>query len=113
MHLSSTVLGITMLSFCTTLPEKFLAVLGASCGHGGIVVASTPGSNIFLLALCLRIVGLSSDQVHSSKFLIPFELAMMWVSSAIFCLIIFLGAGRLTGILLIILYVAFLVLEVT
>ncbi|KAH9203866.1 hypothetical protein DL95DRAFT_499940 [Leptodontidium sp. 2 PMI_412] len=38
--LSGTVLGVTVLSFATTLPEKFVAVISGARGHGGIVVAS-------------------------------------------------------------------------
>lgn len=58
-HLSGTVLGLTILSFATTLPEKFVDVLGGSRGHVGIIVANTAGSNIFLLTLCLGVVALS------------------------------------------------------
>ncbi|KIN08816.1 hypothetical protein OIDMADRAFT_48657 [Oidiodendron maius Zn] len=32
LYLLSTVLGITVLSFATPLPEKFVAVIGGACG---------------------------------------------------------------------------------
>jgi Ca2+/Na+ antiporter len=59
--ISDTVIGVTILSFATTLPEKFVAVMSGSRGHGGIVVASTAGSNIFLLTLCLGVALVAGD----------------------------------------------------
>lgn len=111
--LSSTVLGVTVLSFATTLPEKFVAVIGGARGHGGIVVAGTVGSNIFLLTLCLGITFVAGDQAQLADSLVPFELLVAWASSALFCLIVFLGSERWVGGLLLALYVAFIALEFT
>lgn len=111
--LSNTVLGITVLSFATTLPEKFVAVIGGARGHGGIVAASTAGSNIFLLTLCLGITLVAGDQVELSDSVVPFELLTTWASSALFCLLVFLGSERWVGGLLLVLYVVFIVLEFT
>ncbi|KAG7294237.1 hypothetical protein NEMBOFW57_004307 [Staphylotrichum longicolle] len=52
LSLSSTVVGTTLLSLATTLPEKFVAVLGGARRQPGILVANTVGSNIFLVTLC-------------------------------------------------------------
>ncbi|ELR02651.1 hypothetical protein VC83_01010 [Pseudogymnoascus destructans] len=111
--LSNTVLGVTVLSFATTLPEKFVAVIGGARGHGGIVAASTAGSNIFLLTLCLGITFVAGDQVELADSVVPFELLVTWASSALFCLLVFLGSERWVGGLLLVLYVAFIVLEFT
>ncbi|KFY41244.1 hypothetical protein V494_03117 [Pseudogymnoascus sp. VKM F-4513 (FW-928)] len=111
--LSNTVLGVTVLSFATTLPEKFVAVIGGARGHGGIVAASTAGSNIFLLTLCLGITLVAGDQVELTDSVVPFELLVTWASSALFCLLVFLGSERWVGGLLLVLYVAFIVLEFT
>ncbi|KFY03723.1 hypothetical protein O988_01267 [Pseudogymnoascus sp. VKM F-3808] len=111
--LSNTVLGVTVLSFATTLPEKFVAVIGGARGHGGIVAASTAGSNIFLLTLCLGVTFVAGNQVELADSVVPFELLVTWASSAMFCLIVFLGAERWVGGLLLVLYVAFIVLEFT
>ena len=62
LDLSSTVLGITVLSFATTLPEKFIAVIGGARRHGGILVASTTGTSIFLLILRLGITLVVANQ---------------------------------------------------
>ena len=112
-YISGTVLGITILSFATTLPEKFVAVVSGSRGHGGIVVANTAGSNVFLLTLCLGVVALSGDLKNHESSVVPFELAVLWFSSAIFFLIVLLGSTRWVGAVLVVLYVVFLVLEFT
>ncbi|KFY45046.1 hypothetical protein V494_01175 [Pseudogymnoascus sp. VKM F-4513 (FW-928)] len=92
--LSNTVLGVTVLSFATTLPEKFVAIIGGARGHGGIVAASTAGSNIFLLTLCLGITFVAGDQAELADSVVPFELLVTWASSALFCLLVFLGSER-------------------
>jgi hypothetical protein len=117
-HLSGTVLGLTILSFATTLPQKFVAVLSGTRGHAGILVANTAGGNVFLLILCLGIILLASDGVgpdgdgESSDSLNLFDLGAMWLSSAILFLVVCLGARRWIGVL-ILLYIAFLVAEFT
>lgn len=111
--LSGTVLGVTVLSFATTLPEKFVAIIGGARGHGGIVVASTAGSNIFLLTLCLGITFVAGNQKELAGSVIPFELLVTWASSALFVLIVFLGLDRWVGGVLLLLYIAFIGLEFT
>lgn len=111
--LSGTVLGVTVLSFATTLPEKFVAVISGARGHGGIVVASTAGSNIFLLTLCLGITLVAGNQGELAGSVILFELLVTWASSALFVPIVFLGCRRWVGGVLLVLYVVFIVLEFT
>jgi Ca2+/Na+ antiporter len=113
LNLSGTVLGVTILAFATTLPEKFVAVMSGARGHGGIVVANTAGSNIFLLTLCLGITFLAGNQNELAGSFEPFEILVTWAASAIFFLIVFLGSNRWVGALLLVLYFAFLVLEFT
>jgi Ca2+/Na+ antiporter len=111
--LSSTVLGVTVLSFATTLPDKFVAVIGGARGHGGIVAASTAGSNIFLLTMCLGITYVAGNQTELANSVVTFELLVTWASSALFCLLVFVGSERWVSGLLLVLYVAFIVLEFT
>jgi Ca2+/Na+ antiporter len=113
LHLSGTVIGITVLSFATTLPEKLVAILSGSRGHSGIVVANTAGSNIFLLTLCIGIVAVAGMPEHGADDVVVFELAVTWLSSALLWLVVFLRPSRLGGVVLLALYVAFLVLELT
>lgn len=111
--LSDTVLGVTVLSFATTLPEKFVAIISGARGHGGIVIASTAGSNIFLLTLCLGITLAAGNQKDLTDSVIPFELIVTWASSALLLLIVLFGSGRWVGGVLLVLYLAFIVLEFT
>ena len=111
--LSDTVLGVTVLSFATTLPEKFISAISGARGHGGIVIAGTVGSNIFLLTLCLGITLVAGNQKDVAESVIPFELLVTWFSSALLFPIVFFGAGRWVGGMLLISYIAFIVLEFT
>ncbi|ERS97618.1 hypothetical protein HMPREF1624_05789 [Sporothrix schenckii ATCC 58251] len=111
--LSGTVLGVTILAFATTLPEKFVAVIGGARGHGGIVVANTAGSNIFLLTLCLGITFVAGDPEELASSVVPFELLVMWVSAALFLPIVFFGSRQWVGAVLLVMYIVFIVLEFT
>ncbi len=110
LNISGTVYGITILAFATTLPEKFIAVIGASRGHSGIVVANTAGSNVFLLTLCLGVVYVGG---HEAGRINLFELAMALASIVAFAVIVFFGARRWMGVALLVGYVVFFVLEFT
>ena len=66
LHLSGTVFGLTVVSFATTLPEKLVAIFSGSRGHGGIMAATTAGSNIFLLTLCVGAVAVAGYQVQEA-----------------------------------------------
>ncbi|EFQ96926.1 hypothetical protein MGYG_08851 [Nannizzia gypsea CBS 118893] len=114
LHLSGTVFGLTAVSFATTLPEKLVAVLSGSRGHGGIMAATTAGSNIFLLTLCLGVVAAAGYQVlEEADSFVLFELLAVWVSSLAFCAVVWLGLGRNAGIALLAAYLGFLCLEFT
>lgn len=111
--LSDTVLGVTVLSFATTLPEKFVAGISGARGHGGIVVASTAGSNIFLLTLCLGITLVTGNPTDIAKSVVPFELLVTWLSSALLLVTVFFGAGRWVGGIFLVSYLTFIALEFT
>jgi Ca2+/Na+ antiporter len=116
LHLSGTVFGLTVVSFATTLPEKLVAVLSGSRGQGGIMVATTAGSNIFLLTLCVGVVAVAGHRHEAHEEaddFVLFELAAVWISSLAFCAVVFLGLGRKAGAVLLIAYVVFLSLEFT
>ncbi|RDW58961.1 sodium:calcium antiporter [Aspergillus mulundensis] len=116
LRLSGTVFGLTVIAFATTLPEKLLSVLGGIRGQGGIVVATTAGSNIFLLTLCVGVValagGLSNVEEDTDSYVF-FDLAMVWTSAACFTAVIFFGPSRFAGLVLLAAYVAFLGFEFT
>ena len=113
LHLSGTVFGLTVIAFATTLPEKLISVLSGFRGQGGIIVATTAGSNIFLLTLCVGIVAVAGKPLGQSDTFVLFDLATVWVSSLSLLMVVFLGPRRITGLLLLAAYVTFLVLEFT
>jgi Ca2+/Na+ antiporter len=111
--LSSTVLGITFLSFATTLPEKLVAVFSASRSQGGIVVANTAGSNIFLVTLCAGVLYLAGDLASLKDSVTLFEVMSMWISSVLLFGIVMFGGRKWMGWALFGLYIGFIVCEFT
>lgn len=116
LHLSGTVFGLTVIAFATTLPEKFISVLSGFRGQGGIIVATTAGSNVFLLTLCVGIVAASggtADQPKADTFVL-FDLVTVWVSALLLVAVVFLRPpSRVSGFVLLVAYLVFLVLEFT
>ncbi|APA09585.1 hypothetical protein SS1G_06268 [Sclerotinia sclerotiorum 1980 UF-70] len=109
LSLSTNVLGTTILSIATTLPEKLVAILSGKRRQGGIIVANTVGSNTFLLTLCAGILFLAGDLEALKESVGIFEVACMWGSSVILCGVLFVGGRRWMGWGLAGLYLAFLV----
>ncbi|KAL0938342.1 sodium calcium transporter [Colletotrichum truncatum] len=111
---SEVLFGIVVLAIGTTLPEKFVAVLSGNRGHGGILVANTVGSNIFLLTLCLGIVMVGTDgELGGAGGVELAELAVLWVSTLLFTGTVWTGGrfDRLVGGLMLVGYIAFIVVE--
>jgi len=116
-HISSALFGVTILAISTTLPEKFIAVMSGRRGHMGILVATTAGSNIFLLTLCCGIVMVSgsSGMLNGDNVSIP-ELAVMWGSTLAFTLTVWFGPRRFSrwiGVAMLLSYITFIVLDFT
>ncbi|CZS92333.1 hypothetical protein WAI453_000217 [Rhynchosporium graminicola] len=111
--LSSSLLGITLLSFATTLPEKVVSIFSAKRGETGIVVANTAGSNIFLVTLCAGVLYLTGDIASLKGSVTLFEIGTMWASSVVLFGIVMLGGRRWMGWALFAAYIAFIVCEFT
>ncbi|KAH7419949.1 hypothetical protein BKA64DRAFT_29876 [Cadophora sp. MPI-SDFR-AT-0126] len=109
--LSSTLLGITLLSFATTLPEKLVSIFSAKRGESGIVVANTAGSNIFLVTLCAGVLYLTGDIASLKGSVTIFEIGCMWASSAVLFGIVMFGGRRWMGWALFAGYIGFIVCE--
>ncbi|KAK3946234.1 hypothetical protein QBC46DRAFT_2799 [Diplogelasinospora grovesii] len=109
--LSGTVVGTTILSLATTLPEKFVGILGGVRHQPGIMVANTVGSNIFLVTLCGGVLFLWGDASQLQVGFTAFEALVMWVSAAFIFGIVLTGGRRWMGGVMLCLYVAFLTVE--
>lgn len=112
-HMSDMLFGVVILAIATTLPEKFIAVISGHRGHAGILVASTAGSNIFLLALCLGIIVIDSKGGLPRGSVGILEIGFLWGSTCAFAATVWCGAklGRWIGGGMILAYIAFVVLE--
>lgn len=114
-HLNGTLVGMTILAFATTLPKKLRSTLEGVKGHSGMLVATTAGSNIFLLTLCLGVLFISQGEGAYStdlgKELLGFEVWCAWTCSLVLLLIVIMGGRRWMGPLLLGFYLAFIATE--
>lgn len=110
--LSGTVVGTTILSLATTLPEKFVAILGGARHQPGIMVANTVGSNIFLVTLCGGVLFIWGDASQLQLGFTLFEATVMWLSAVVIFGIVLMGGRRWMGVVMLVGYVAFLVVEI-
>lgn len=112
---SDVLFGVVILSIATTLPEKFIAVLSGFRGHTGILVANTVGSNIFLLALCMGIVGVVTAGEFDAGSVNATEVGVMMGSTIALTATVWFGAKwtRWIGGAMLVAYAVFLVLEFT
>ncbi|KAK9319224.1 hypothetical protein V1517DRAFT_376682 [Lipomyces orientalis] len=115
LQISGFFFGIVILSLATTLPEKFVAMLSGFRGHGGILVANTVGSNMFLLTLCLGIILIDTGGTFDAGSVSVMELVIMWISTLALVGTVWFGGkwSRPIGAGMVGLYILFLVLEVT
>lgn len=121
--LSSSTLGLTLLSVATTLPEKLVAYKSARKSQTGVLVANTVGSNVFLGTLVLGIVwtvtgslpytsGNVSGRITGIKGLrwIWVDVGTVLVSSAIMWTVVWFGLfKRSIGVVMLALYVGYIV----
>ncbi|KAG9565154.1 hypothetical protein KCU71_g5385, partial [Aureobasidium melanogenum] len=113
--LSEVLFGVVFLSIATTLPEKFIAVMSGSRNRTGILVANTVGSNIFLLTLCMGVLWVSTTGSFDRGTVNIVELFVLLGSSLFMTVAVWFGAqwSRVAGLVMLIGYLAFLVLEFT
>lgn len=108
---SGNLVGITVLSIATTLPEKLVAVFGGARRQAGIVVANTAGSNIFLLTLCTGVLLLAGDLETLKGNIKAFDLTALWLSSLLLFIVVMVGGRKWMGWALLGLYIVFISLE--
>lgn len=111
--LSSTILGTTLLSLATTLPEKLVSIISSRRGENSIMIANTAGSNIFLVTLCAGVLFLTGNLEALKGSVSLFEVGCMWGSSLVLFGIVMAGGKRWMGYILFAAYLSFIVLEFT
>ena len=113
--LSHVLFGLVFLSIATTLPEKFVAVVGGSRNRTGIPVANTVGGDIFLFSLCTGALWVGTAGTVDNGTINIAELGALVGSTIFMALTLWFGArwSRVASMMMLIGYLAFLVLEFT
>lgn len=113
LHLSEGVVGFTILAIATTLPGKAIGMMRSSPNNEA-VVTNTAAGNIFLLTVCIGVVSAANAGNHTiSQPMSWFELASVWVSSALFSAVMFLKPKRWIGAVLLAAYIGILICQFT
>lgn len=98
LHISSLVIGLTLVACATSAPELVVSTEGAWKGFGGIALGNVVGSNICNIALILGCSALVRPlTVHKDLF--KWDVPIMVLSAILLALITLLtgGMGRVTG----------------
>lgn len=113
LNVNATVLGSTVLSFATTLPEKLVSVVSSRRGESGIMVATTAGSNIFLVTLCAGVLFLGGDLQALSGSVGLWEMGWVVFSAGVLGLVVLgsWGGRKWMGWVMLALYIGYFVGE--
>lgn len=114
LKISNALIGVTLVAISTTIINKVISV-----GNTGVLTATTAGSNIFLLTLCVGVIFVTNQDDTDPEEepgarrgllagnLVAFEVWCVWASSLFLVLITWIGARQWLGALLFGLYVGF------
>jgi len=110
LHIPKIIIGMTVVSFATSMPELIVSVNSALEGHPDIALGNVIGSNIANLGLVLGIVIiLSTIQVEKSFYKIDWPI-MMLASVILYFFVAYDGLlERYEGLILFLLLIVFLV----
>lgn len=103
-------IGLTIVAVGTTLPDKFISIVGARRGQSGIVIANTVGSNVCNVLGALGVAALIRPLPIDRPTRL-FDLPVLIGTTALLAVLLTRQRlGRRVGIGLLILYVAYLAL---
>jgi len=107
---SERVVGLTIVSVGTSLPELATSILAARRGHSDIALGNVVGSNIFNVLLCLSLAGIAGP-IRTVGGAMSFDVAVLIVMTAV--ALVFMRkeqtVQRREGLLLLAGFVAFIV----
>ena len=110
---SEAVIGLTIVAVGTSLPELATSVVAAIRKHADVALANIVGSNIFNILAILGATALISPVPVAERFAWQDGPVMVAVAAALAVLIFLTRAiGRVTGVLLLLAYAGYLVLQV-
>jgi cation:H+ antiporter len=105
---SELIIGLTLVSMGTSLPEFGASVYASATGAGGIAVGNVVGSNVANIALVLGVCLLITNITVKKKMLKRDGLVML-VVSLLFTLFVFGGVARWEGIILMVIFAAYII----
>ena len=106
------IIGMTVIAFGTSLPELTACVAAARKGQSEIIIGGIVGSNIFNIMSVLAITAVAKPLVIDPNFTqmdLPIVIAVTLAFS--FFLLVFGKIGRLVGISMLVLYMAFILAQ--
>ena len=107
------IIGATIVSIGTTLPETLVSGLSAAQGHGEIAYGNAVGSIICNTALIAAItLTFKPSKINRQKIFLP--VLFFLVSSAIYCAFAYLKGSfpRFIGIILVALFIAYIIIQI-
>jgi cation:H+ antiporter len=98
---SSTVIGLTVLAYGTSLPEFAVSAIASVKQHSDLSVSNVIGSNIYNIAIVLGVASIISSVKIKDKILAKRDGMVMLISAFFLILLAYHGIiGRLTGIVM-------------
>ena len=88
LHLSTTVLGLTLTAIATSTPELAMSLLASSKKDNKVVLGTLMGSNIFNLTIFPAIILWSTMSVKIKKFISTKEIFFLMLISLVFYVIV-------------------------
>ncbi|MEE9151429.1 MAG: calcium/sodium antiporter [Thermoplasmata archaeon] len=105
---SELIIGLTLVSMGTSLPEFGASVYASYNGDGGIAVGNVVGSNVANIALVLGVC-LMLRRIRVKKVMLKRDGLIMLGVSLLFIFLVIDGVGRLDGLVLMILFAVYIV----
>ncbi len=109
------IIGLTIISFGTSMPELLVSVNAANHGHSGISIGNVIGSNIANIGLVLGLTALLMPLPVKKKSII-FDWAVMLISILLFFVFIKLSSdnvfNRIYGVIFLILLVFYIIFSI-
>ncbi|TQS35745.1 hypothetical protein Golomagni_03825 [Golovinomyces magnicellulatus] len=111
LDISNYIAGVTILSLAAPIPERIVKFSYTKRLRSDILMASTAGTNIVLLTLCMGIVLLAEDEGKNNDFqgsVNGFDLWVCWSCSLILMTLAWIGGRPYIGGLLLVCYITYL-----
>ncbi|RKF71934.1 putative sodium calcium transporter [Golovinomyces cichoracearum] len=111
LDISNYIAGVTILSLAAPLPERLVKFSYTKRLRSDILMASTAGTNIVLLTLCMGIFLLAGDESENNEFhgsVRGFDLWVCWSCSLILVTLAWIGGRPYIGGILLVCYIIYL-----